>query len=146
MKNFQLVQLALAVTLLLASVALALYSANFLRTAKNTNGTITASNTRTHENGTLQHQPTFEFAVAGKKYAVTSRSFVSPSPGDIGDQVPVLYDPRNPLNARINSFVYNWGWSVVTLVAAALLWLGSLGIAWIQKRLPQFNKRGITMR
>ncbi len=41
----------------------------------------------------------------GRSITFTSRTGTSPSPYKLGRQVPVLYDPANPRDARINTFM-----------------------------------------
>lgn len=88
-------------------------TALFVFTAETTTGSITASETNVSEDGNILYRPTFRFSVNERDYTITPRSFVSPSPGDVGDPVVVLFDPRNPSNACIDRFSYTWGFAVM---------------------------------
>ena len=124
----------LATCALLASIAAAVVSWQFIRSAKEVTGTIVANQTKLDDNGKTLHQPTFDFSVEGQNYSVAATSFVSPSPGAVGNQVPVIYDPRNPSSARINSFHYNWALSTVLFVVAIILGTIHFGISWFRNR------------
>lgn len=110
--------------LLLGGIGVGIVTVLFISTAETATGTITSSETEVSDDGNTRYRPTFVFAVNGRDYTVTATSFVSPSPGDIGDTVPVLYDPRNPRNARIDAFVYTWLLAVV--LAGLGIGLGAL--------------------
>ena len=124
----------LAACALLASFVSAIVSWQFIRNAKTTNGMIVATKAKLDDDGNTLYQPTFEFAVAGRNYSVTPKSYASPSPGNAGTRVPVLYDPRNPSSARIDSFHYNWALSTVTFVVAIIFGTIHFGVTWFRKR------------
>jgi hypothetical protein len=77
-----------------------------------------SSNGRPH----TTYAPVFSFVTAeGREVLVTSRMSSNPPGFHPGESVPVLYDPRNPLNARINTFGQMWGAETI---------LGGLGAAF----------------
>jgi len=117
---------------LLASLISAIITADFLRDAKNTTGTIVASKTMTNDEGTVLFRPTFAFNVDGRDYSVTSTAYVSPSPGGVGHRVPVLFDPSKPSNARIDSFVYIWMFPTVTFSLGLVFGLIHFAIVWFR--------------
>ncbi len=102
-----------AILFLFGGAFVSIWTAAFLTTAKSTNATITSSDQMKSDHGTVLHRPTFVFSASGRDYTVTPRSFVAPSPGNVGDNVPISYNPRNPRRASIDSFVYTWGLSVL---------------------------------
>jgi len=106
---------------ILVGVVAGIITALFVGKAETATGTITSSETRASDDGDAFYRPTFVFAVDGRDYTVTPTGFVAPSPGDIGETVPVLYDPRNPQNARIDAFVYTWMLAVVPAAAGIAL-------------------------
>jgi hypothetical protein len=118
---------------LLGSVVSSAITLAFVAKARPTTATITASETKESESGEALHRPTFVFTVSGRDYSITPRSYVAPSPGDVGDQVPVLYDPRNPQRARIDSFVYKWAVPVVLFVIAIVFGSLHFAIAYVRR-------------
>jgi hypothetical protein len=58
----------------------------------------------------ITYAPVFSFITAhDREITVTSRSSSNPPEFHAGEEVPVLYDRRNPENARINTFGQIWG-------------------------------------
>lgn len=51
------------------------------------------------------YYPEFSYKVEGRNYSVVSNSGSNPSSFRIGEQVEVLYNPNNPIEGRINSFL-----------------------------------------
>ncbi|WP_146395410.1 DUF3592 domain-containing protein [Planctomycetes bacterium CA13] len=121
--------------MLLASAIFAIETGSFVRSATCTTGTITASAEMTSDEGDTLYQPTFTFIAAGQQYTVTPRSFVSPSPGDTGDRIAILYDARNPNRARIDAFAYTWAIPVVLLAMSIVFGLLYFGVYWIHRRI-----------
>ncbi len=119
---------------LLASLISAVYYLDFVRDAKSVTATIIGSETRTDEDGNVLYQPTFTFVVDGRSYSVTPNSYVGRSPGDVGEQVPVLYDPSNPLNASIDAFVYIWQLPTVTFLLALIFGAAHFAMEWSRRR------------
>jgi Protein of unknown function (DUF3592) len=65
------------------------------------------------------YAPVFTFtAMDGSMHTVTSDVGSSPPGFSIGDSVRVRYDPANPENARIHSFVQIWGSPILSGVIA----------------------------
>jgi len=59
---------------------------------------------------TSTYFPVFVFKDAsGAQYHVTGRTGSNPASYDIGEEVPVLYPPKSPHEARIDSFTDLWG-------------------------------------
>lgn len=119
--------------MLLASAIFAIETASFVRNATSATGTITASAEMTADDGGTLYRPTFTFVAAGREYAVTPSAFVSPSPGDTGDRIAILYDPRNPHRARIDAFVYTWAIPVVLLGVSIVFGLLYLFAYWFYR-------------
>jgi len=119
---------------LLGSVIFGVITALFVATAKSTTATITASETEQSDSDDTLYQPTFVFSVSGRDYSVTPLAYVAPSPGNVGDQIPVLYDPRHPQNARIDAFGYTWAMPVVLLGLAIMFGSIHFAIAYIARQ------------
>lgn len=83
--------------------------------------------------GDLLFKPTFTFPANGRDYTVQADGYVSPSPGDIGDRVEVLYDPDAPSNARIDNFAYTWLISCVTFVLGCVLGAIHFAFVWFAR-------------
>lgn len=107
----------------LGALVFGIATASFLSKAESTTGTITAVANQLSESGSSLAKPTFTFTVDQTTHSVTPNSFVSPSPGRVGDNVPILYDPSQPQNARINAFVYTWATPVVLILLGFVLTL-----------------------
>jgi Protein of unknown function (DUF3592) len=64
--------------------------------------------------------PVFRFTTSdGQSYSVTSTNAQSPPPWRLGDRVAVLYDPRHPQNAHIDSIVQLWEAQMILGVVGA---------------------------
>jgi Protein of unknown function (DUF3592) len=59
------------------------------------------------EGGTV-YSPVIEFSANGQTYSFESGNASDPPTNRVGDQVPVLYDPEAPEQARIESFYELW--------------------------------------
>ncbi|WP_146393870.1 DUF3592 domain-containing protein [Allorhodopirellula solitaria] len=124
-----LIPLLAGCSLLVALIATVL-TADFLRDAKRTIGTVVDSHTATDDDGDLLFKPTFTFAANGRDYSVQTHGHVSPSPGDVGDRVDVLYDPTAPSNARIDTFAYTWLIPFGTFVLGCVFGAIHLALSW----------------
>jgi hypothetical protein len=63
----------------------------------------------------ISYAPVFSFLTTdGRTITVTSGSSSSPPEFRAGEEVPVLYDRRDPENARINTFWQVWGMEITT--------------------------------
>lgn len=118
---------------LLVSLIATIVTVNFLHGSKAATGTIIDLETATNDDETLLYRPTFTFTVDGRDYSLTPVSYVSPSPGDVGSEVRVLYDPSRPSNARIDAFVYTWMIPMVTFSLGCVFGLIHLGIVWFSR-------------
>lgn len=98
---------------LVAAAAMAVHTLRFLRTSVETRGTV-IGNVRIEQRDsdgqvTTNFAPEFSFAGAdGKSYTVTSATSSNPPEFAEGQEVRVLYNPRIPGEARIDSFRQLW--------------------------------------
>jgi hypothetical protein len=66
------------------------------------------------------YTPVFSFTAAdGESYTVTSGVSSSSADFMVGESVRVRYDPANPQNARIHTFLQTWGTVVISGVVGA---------------------------
>jgi hypothetical protein len=84
-----------------------------------------------------EYAPVFSFNAAnGETYTVASNVGSSPAEFSVGDTVRVRYDPVNPQNARIHTWLQTWGAVAVSaVVGMAFVGYGSfkLGLLdWVQ--------------
>ena len=73
----------------------------------------------------------------GKPHQVTPSVFGgsdAASIGEVGDQVPILYQPDAPGNLRLNRFADKWGIGLLMTILGSF-WTGILG--WTTRRLKQ---------
>jgi hypothetical protein len=62
----------------------------------------------------IEYAPVFSFTVAdGNAYTVISKISSSPADFNVGESVRVRYDPTNPQDARIHTFLQTWGAAVI---------------------------------
>ncbi len=114
---------ALLAGLLLLGAALYLYlrQRQFLRRAREATGVVVALTQSPGEGGSLQH-PVVEFQTAnGEVVEFESPVGQNPPAYQVGQRVPVLYDPGRPEAATIRSFVSLWLWCLVTGLLGATL-------------------------
>jgi hypothetical protein len=81
---------------------------------------------------TTTHRPRFTFQDdQGREHKVTSSVGGSKGAFKVGEEVEVLYDPQNPTDARINTFIQMWlGPLVIGGVGLVFLSLGVAGRYW----------------
>jgi hypothetical protein len=71
--------------------------------------------------GGYEYAQVFSFSAAdGRSYTVTSDVSSSPAGFDIGEQVNVRYDPKNPNDAKIHTFLQTWGSAGISLFVGAM--------------------------
>ena len=115
----------LGVGLLVASAFAYRSTRTFLAGAASAEGTIVAYAESRDQEGHLSYYPVVSFrAKNGQRVEFQVRTGGS-SRGPLGERVAVLYDPRNPHEAAINSFFSLWFTPLLLLA----LGLGFTGIA-----------------
>jgi hypothetical protein len=129
---------------LMLTAALTAQTVSFLRHSARANGVVQklARVVRKSSRGTPQvsYAPVFSFVTAdGRTMTVTSRMSSSPPEFRAGDAVPVRYDPRNPKNARIDTFWQMWGAETITGGLGAVACLVTLACAASLRRRMQQN-------
>ena len=107
--------------LLLAGAGFWAYAQNqFLRNALKTTGSVTRLERReSHSKGRTSYSyfPEIQFKTAtGEPGLFVSQLGSSTAKYREGDTVEVIYDPRNPEHAEINSFGSTWGGPLICLV------------------------------
>ncbi|MFD2230056.1 DUF3592 domain-containing protein [Alkalimarinus sediminis] len=88
-----------------------IYQSNqsFLATAHTAEGTIIDFVRSRSENSTTYAPVIAFYAQDGEETIFTSSSFSSPGKYSINEKVELLYQPANPIDAKINSFFSLWG-------------------------------------
>lgn len=69
------------------------------------------------EGGCCVYSPVIEFIAGGQTYSFESDNASDPPAYDVGQEVPVLYDPANPETAQINSFFERWVFPIIIIPA-----------------------------
>jgi len=111
-------------------------TAIFIHKATETSGRILnlAPVTAPEDDG-VNYAPVFTFTASdGRSYTITSNTSTNPPGFTVGQAVRVLYDPRNPADARLKNSAQLW---MVSLICAPLgLSLGALGgvALWFDRR------------
>ncbi len=125
----------IAACALVAAIMFGIVTAVFIGKSQKSTGTVVAVAEKTSDEGQALFQPTVEFMVCEERITFTPKAFVSPSPGSIGDRVPVLFDPRDPRRACIDSFVYTWLVPSILLVLALIFGLAHFTLNFALRRL-----------
>jgi hypothetical protein len=135
--------LILATVSAVISISTFLHARNFNRkAAKATGQIIQMLEKKDHDNDTVFY-PVFSFSDSkGEGHTIYSTWGSFPPAYSVGEKVNVLYSPKNPKDAKIESFFSLWGWSAITgiiavgdLIIAAILWLVSK--LFLNNRTPQ---------
>lgn len=117
----------------LAFIALMVYffSSSFILATQgsNTTGRVIGLDESNGENG-ITYSPIFEFTVDGQRYEVNSGISSDPPQYNIGDELPVRYNPANPQHAEVDS-ILNSPWlfgAGVAILAISMIVLNVTGM------------------
>lgn len=92
----------------LLAIGFALYTFNFIRHASRTDGTVVALTEHIEDDKSVTYTPTFTFTT-GSSRSITKKSHIGTNPGfSLGERVPILYDPKNPQDAKIATTAQLW--------------------------------------
>lgn len=92
-------------------------TSGFLNKAEKTYGTVLDVVERRTSDGTMYY-PVYSFVdVYGTKHKIYSKSGSYPPRYDVGDPISILYDPENPEEIKMDSFVSLW---MGTIIAGVL--------------------------
>ena len=115
------------------AIGASLYSWNFIRTARQTTGTVIKMREQTdNESGGKSYAPVFSFKdTAQGEHTITSSFYAYPPLHRVGDSVSVLYQPDAPDNARIDGFWYHWGVTTLSgIFGVVLTVIGTVVLHW----------------
>jgi hypothetical protein len=103
-------------------------AAAFLRGAIATEGTVVdLEESRDIDTGSIRYAPVVKFTTAeGQTTQFTDPSGTSPNPYEIGETVPVKYDPSKPHKARIPTALRLWVAPAILVVLGGGLLVGGL--------------------
>lgn len=120
---YRLICCVLSAILLAVAISSSAYSAFLLSTGIQTTGWVTAVRiVPDKDDGQDRYSPTFKFIDQTGVTNVSGSSISRNTPlYRIGDVVPVIYRPANPLSARINSFEENWMTPIITTFFGAVI-------------------------
>jgi len=90
-------------------------------TGLTTTGTVIRLDESSGDGGTT-YSPVFQYEVNGQIYEFESQNASSPPTHRVGEQDTIYYDPANPQNAQIDSFMDMW------LAPGLLLCVGGGGV------------------
>jgi len=95
----------------------------FIAAAETAPGQVVDVIVKTDSDGDPMYYPEFTFTTAaGENVQVRSNVGSNPPAHRVGDKIEILYDPNQPLNAKVNSFSGVW------LLPTILLGIGGLFI------------------
>jgi hypothetical protein len=128
--------LALGMVCLLLGGYLAWQSVSFAQTAVATNGTVVSY--FEHEvDGKVRHRPRVRFTtVAGDIFTVAGQMDYSSARIPPGTQVPIQYQPAEPMKIRIATFFDNWLGASISAGVGLISMLGGLFVRRSLKRAP----------
>ncbi len=72
------------------------------------------------DGGCCVYSPVVEFQAAGKSYSFEGGTASDPPQYKVNQQVKVRYDPANPANAQIDSFVERWLFPILIIPIMSL--------------------------
>lgn len=103
----------LAALMITAGIAGFINEQRFLQTASKAQAAVVEMVQRNGDHGS-SYAPVYVFRdAAGKEQKVYSRCSSYPPAYQVGDKINVLYDPRSPRDAQIDSFFDMWGWMAI---------------------------------
>jgi len=110
----------------------------FVRSAQHTTGTITMLESKTDSDGDVSFNPHFTFSKSdGTVVAIRSSVGTNPPDFEVGQQVPVIFDARNPMTAKIATTFQIYGFSIVVeILGIAFIAIGFLARFLRQKFFP----------
>jgi hypothetical protein len=138
------------IAVLLLAAGLTAQTVSFLRHSVGATGVVDRLErvVRKSSRGTPQisYAPVFSFVTSdGRTMTVTSRSSSSPPEFRAGEAVLVLYDPRHPQNARIDTFWQIWGAETITGGLGAVACLMTLAcLASLRRQLQRNNLTAVS--
>lgn len=97
----------------------ALYTAYKLNTeGEVTNGTVVElEESSSSDGGCCVYSPVVEFQVNGQTYSFDGGNASSPPAYEVGETVPVIYNPANPNSAQINKWGERWLFPIIIIPA-----------------------------
>ncbi len=105
-----IIALVMSAVSLLFGLGAGVHTLLFLNKAVTATGTITRMDEHQGNKAQRLYTPVFTYIdPQGEEHEVISSHSSSPPAYAVGDRVPVLYDPRDPENAKIDSFISVWG-------------------------------------
>ncbi len=115
----------MAIGMLLVCLLTYRHTSRFVEDALPADGTIVELIEREGEDGPYFY-PVFTFTDdAGATQKIYSSHGSFPPRHKVGDSVTVLYDPADPEDAKINSFMSIWFWPFLTGIIGSVILVGS---------------------
>ena len=109
----------LAVACLAFTLATGVRTTSFLQRARRTEGTLLGFERQPHSNRRFA-RVRYAAVTSGNGVAATEGTFPIPATArvDVGDALPILYDPARPAEGRPDYFLALWGWPLAGLIGA----------------------------
>ncbi len=119
----------------LLTLGFAAHTLIFIERSVTATGTIVELREKQDDEGSVTYAPAFTFSLKdGNQQTVVSNVGSNPSPFEVGEKVPVRYEPDDPSDAAINSFGQTWGFSIGFGIAAIVMTLFGLFFRWRVKK------------
>jgi len=99
---------------MLIGAVFAVYRWSYLRRAINTPATITNLIERKRDDGDTLYAPVYVFTdQQGQSVKIISSAASFPPPGEVGDEIEILYDPADPKHSIQKTFFDIWGFPAI---------------------------------
>ncbi len=102
----------LGLVFFLVGAVLLFLTVSFMTDAQETTGRVTHVAVN-YGDDSVTYKPTVEYRVGGRMYESESWLSSSSYDFDVGERVPVLYDPADPSRIRLNYFMELWGFPLI---------------------------------
>ena len=121
--------LLLSIGMIVGGICWLLYVKSFAATAERAEGKVTRNREGSDHKNRTTYTPEFEFKdKSGRTHIVVSDTSSRPADFSPGETVTVLYDPKQPQGARIDSVRQLYLWPLGMTIAGGILSLLFLGV------------------
>src|SRR5689334_2786606 len=124
--------LIFSILFIIMGINLARKAKRLRRVGKRAVATVVRNRYSTDDEGSAQHTPIVEFRTEKQELITIELNYGNTAePKDIGDRIEIIYDPNNPRDVTMNSFVHvmsPWLLIIIGIAGVLLASLEMLGI------------------
>lgn len=108
----------------LIGAGILVFNFQFLNVAEKTTAEVIHVD-RIYNDGSVSYKPTVRFEVKGREYTAQSWMSSSGYNFDIGHELPILYNPSDPSQIRLDFFLEKWGFGAIfAAIGAFVIFIG----------------------